>query len=167
MEEPPSVRILVSGIARVGYTLILIVLFGVVFDHVLSLSTWVFGPWRLIGWLPLSVGVALEASGTRAFWRHGRGTPNPIAHPSDLVIQGPYAWSRHPLYLARHLMLVGVAWLLGSFSILGLTFLLFLVVQFILIPREEARLAARFGESYEEYRRRVSTWGIPTRRRRR
>src|SRR5213079_721821 len=69
-----------------------------------------------------------------------------------------YSWSRHPLYLARHLMLFGSACILASPATAVLTLLLYLVVEFVLIPREEARLAGRFAAEYEAYRRRVSKW---------
>ena len=164
MEQSPSIRLLLSGIARVAYTIAVIVFVGVIIDRLLVLPAWVEGPWRLLGFLPLLLGVTLEAAGTYAFWKYGRGTPHPAGHPNQLVTKGPYSWSRHPLYLARHLVLLGAAWLLGSPSVLVLTFLLFLVVQFVMIPREERRLSGRFAESYEEYRRRVSKWGSLRRR---
>jgi len=166
MEQSPTIRVLVSGIIRVAYTLIAIVILGIVLDRLLALPTWMGGPWHLLGLIPFILGLALEAAGTHAFWKYGRGTPNPVGHPERLVTQGPYSWSRHPLYLARHLILLGAAWLLGSPSILVLTILLFLVVQRVMIPREEGRLAARFAKQYEEYRSRVSKW-VTLRRRNR
>ena len=156
--ESPPVRALASGIFGVAYTLAGIIAVGIILDHLLGLPMWVDGLWRLLGAVPIVSGVALEASGTSAFWKHGKGTPNPIAHPSQLVTRGPYSWSRHPLYLARHLILLGFSWLLGSPSILMLTVLLFLLVQLVLIPREEGRLAARFGGPYADYRNQVSKW---------
>jgi len=156
--ENPSVRVLASGIVGVGYTLLGIIVVGIILDHLLALPVWAGGVWQLLGGVPVVLGLALEAAGTYAFWTYGKGTPNPVAHPSQLVTRGPYSWSRHPLYLARHLILLGAAWLLGSPSILILTILLFLVVQIVMIPKEEGRLAARFGEPYAKYRSQVSRW---------
>jgi len=150
--------LLVSGIVRVASTLAGICVLGVAFDLLFGLPRFISGPWRLFGFLPITVGIALESAGTFAFWKYGEGTPNPDAHPPRLVVEGPYSWSRHPLYLARHLALIGAAWVLSSLSILVLTFLLFLVVQEVMIPREEQRLAVRFGKPYDEYRSRVSRW---------
>jgi len=151
-----EIRALVSGAIRVANTLAGIVLLGIALDWILGLQLPM--DWKLLGFVPLVLGIALEASGTRAFWRYGRGTPNPEAHPERLVTEWPYSWSRHPLYLARHLILIGFALLLGSLSILVLTAILFIVVERVMIPREEGRLAVRFGEPYETYRSRVSKW---------
>ena len=156
--EPPSVRVLLSGIVRVANTLTGIVVLGIALDRLLPLPFLGWGLWRLWGVLPLVLGLTLETAGTLAFWKHGHGTPNPVAHPERLVTEGPYSWSRHPLYLARHLILLGAAWILASPAILVLTVLLFLIVEFVMIPREEARLAARFAEQYEGYQKRVSKW---------
>ncbi len=156
--EKPPIRVLASGIFGVAYTLAGIIVVGIILDHLLGLPIWLGGLWRWLGAVPIITGLALEAAGTYAFWKYGKGTPNPVAHPSQLVTRGPYSWSRHPLYLARHLILLGFASLLGSPSILILTILLFLLVQIVLIPREEGRLAARFGEPYAEYRSHVSKW---------
>ena len=158
MTQPPSVRLLLSGVIRVANTLAGIVILGIALDRLLALPLVGWGLWRLLGAIPLVLGLALETAGTRAFWKYGHGTPNPVAHPERLVTEGPYAWSRHPLYLARHLILLGAAWILASPATLVLTILLFLIVESVMIPREEARLAARFAEHYEAYRKRVSKW---------
>jgi len=164
MPESPPIGFLASGIVRVASTLVGIVLLGFSFDRILGLPIWIGRPWQLWGLVPLTLGLVLEAAGTHAFWKHGGGAPNPVAHPSRLVTEGPYAWSRHPLYLARHLILLGAALLLASPSTLALTVLLFIVVETIMIPREEGRLAARFAEPYADYRTRVSKW-VTVRRR--
>src|SRR6266705_3931941 len=101
MEARPSIRILVAGIIRVASTLAGIIILGVAFDLLLTLPPWIPDPWRLLGLVPVTLGVIIEVAGTLAFWKHGAGTPNPVGHPQRLVTQGPYSWSRHPLYLAR------------------------------------------------------------------
>jgi protein-S-isoprenylcysteine O-methyltransferase Ste14 len=71
-----------------------------------------------------------------------------------LVTGGPYRWVRHPFYLSALLGGLGTALLSASLLIFGAT----LVVHALLVlrtPIEERHLAARFGEPYEDYRRRV------------
>jgi protein-S-isoprenylcysteine O-methyltransferase Ste14 len=164
MTESRSVCLLLPGFLRVGSTLAGIVLLGIAFDALIAIRLPLEWPWTLFGLVAFALGIALEAAGTRAFWTHGHGTPAPETHPERLVTRGPYAWSRHPLYLARHLMLLGLALFLASPSIVVLTVLLFILVESVLIPREEARLAARFTGPYEEYRSQVGRW-ITVRRR--
>src|SRR5947209_6794346 len=74
--ESPPVRALASGIFGVAYTLAGIIAVGIILDYLLRLPTWVDGLWRFLGAVPIVCGIALEAAGTYAFWKHGKGTPN-------------------------------------------------------------------------------------------
>jgi len=60
--------------------------------------------------------------------------------------------------MARLLVLFGAACIVGSVSTLLITLVLFLSLDFFLIPREEARLRARLGRDYDEYCARVARW---------
>src|SRR5262249_51986248 len=81
--------------------------------------------------------------------------------PKILMTRGPYAYSRHPMYLAELGLWFGWAVLFGSFIVLA-GFMVLCVVVSILAPREERALEAKFGEQYRLYRARVPRWvGIP------
>lgn len=67
-----------------------------------------------------------------------------------LVTTGPYAWVRHPIYLAMigfetSLALVTANWLLVAFLIISIVDLA------IRIPREEQMMIEAFGDAYEDY----------------
>lgn len=158
MRPGPSPRILAIGVTKVAAVLVAISLLGVVADVLVFALVLPLGPWRLFGVLPLIGGVLLEAAGTRAFWTRGRGTPHPAGAPRQLVTAGPYAHSRNPLYIARLMVLAGVGVLLDSGGILLLTLLLFLGIEFWLLPHEEARLRGRYGQEYVDYCRAVPRW---------
>ena len=70
-------------------------------------------PWRWLGLLPIIAGVALAIAGERAFKRAGTAVL-PFSEPS-VVITGPFAFTRNPIYLGLVLCLLGWAVLLGSF----------------------------------------------------
>jgi protein-S-isoprenylcysteine O-methyltransferase Ste14 len=114
--------------------------------------------WRLLGIVPVSLGTLLEMVATRRLWRFGGGTPNPVDPPKQLVTEGPYRRSRNPLYLARLLILTGLAILLSSLGLAVLTAALFLFLEFVLVPREEGRLVVRYGAKYNDYRETVARW---------
>ncbi len=171
----PSSKILANGMARVVAVLVAIALLGIVFDIVANLPKITPSPWNISGIAWLAAGAYLEAHGVYVLWTIGQGTPHPANPPRRLVIEGPYRYSRNPLYLGRLLVLLGVSVYLGSMGILALAAVLFLFVHFVVLPREEGRLQARYGEAWLHYSNRISRWvtlprrthrsgGVPSRR---
>lgn len=72
-----------------------------------------------------------------------------------LVTDGPFAWSRNPLYAAWILLVLpGLSLLTGAWPVL-LTPLVAYVSFRIWIVREERDLAQQFGQAYEAYRAEV------------
>lgn len=83
---------------------------------------------------------------------------DPFAQPVALIREGPYRFSRNPLYLGLTLLLVAHAvrtQALGPFLVVPL---FVLVVQRRFVVPEERRLADAFGAEYEAYRRSVRRW---------
>lgn len=115
------------------------------------------GGWRLLGLVPLAAGVGLNWAVHDLFRRH-RTTVKPLGEPSALVTRGPFRYTRNPMYLGGVLILLGVGILFGS----GVPFLVIPVFWWIIharfIRREETFMARRFGQEYEEYRKRVRRW---------
>jgi protein-S-isoprenylcysteine O-methyltransferase Ste14 len=68
-----------------------------------------------------------------------------------LVTHGPYRWIRHPLYATGGLLLFGVALVASNGFILCLATLALVLIRLVVIPREEAALAVRFGARYRDY----------------
>ena len=89
--------------------------------------------------------------------RLGGGGPG-LSNPPDRIVEGgPYRWVRNPMYLGHLDFFAGLVWLLHSW--VALAVLLFHVVWFDLrVRRDERHLAARFGEPYLDYCRRVKRW---------
>jgi protein-S-isoprenylcysteine O-methyltransferase Ste14 len=79
--------------------------------------------------------------------------------PTPLVLEdGPYRFTRNPMYLMMVLVCIGVAILLSSFWILVLTpFCAWSLYHFAIAP-EEAYLESKFGEPYRRYKTRVRRW---------
>ncbi len=75
--------------------------------------------------------------------------------PSRLVQTGPYAWTRHPLYVAEILLWLGLATYFGSPIMLAVIAAGAVLGSRIVIPREERALESYFGDEYREYRKRV------------
>jgi protein-S-isoprenylcysteine O-methyltransferase Ste14 len=121
--------------------------------------------WDAVG-LPGLVAIALGATILIRcivdFARMGRGTLAPVDPPRALVIRGLYRYVRNPMYVGVVLVLLGESALFRSTDLLVYTAIFFLFVNLFVILYEEPALRARFGESYEYYRRSVGRW-IPRR----
>ena len=126
------------------------------------------------GWLAAPFGLAIEVrrgvaltlivgglllDGMAAGLFRRRGTAVEPWKPSTaLVIEGPYRFSRNPIYLGFAVTYVGLAIAMNSWVALLLLLPCIVVVDRFVIQREERYLAAKFGAGYEAYRARVRRW---------
>src|SRR5260221_3460049 len=121
-----------------------------------------------LGFLPRKVaailGVTLIGASvalvSRTFQRMRRaGTNvNPIEPATVLVTDGPFKFTRNPLYLSLTLFYTGVATLVNAlWAMLLLPAVLFVVNRGV-IEREERYLERKFGEQYRQYKERVRRW---------
>ncbi len=78
--------------------------------------------------------------------------------PDYLLVEGPYRFSRNPMFLAELILWLGWAMYLGSIPVLTGFAILGTLMNFVAVPREEKELAKKFGEEYREYRDHVSRW---------
>ncbi len=105
-------------------------------------------------------GIAIAVAGVVAF-RQSSTTVNPhdIESASALVSNGPYRFTRNPMYLGMALLIA--AWSLGVGTLVGLVAgeVLFVAVMTRLqIQPEERMLSAKFGVVYDQYCTRARRW---------
>jgi protein-S-isoprenylcysteine O-methyltransferase Ste14 len=74
---------------------------------------------------------------------------------NKLIINGPYKFVRHPMYLGGIIGAFGLALMRGSLLAALYSFLLAVVLSHI-SDAEENDLIVRFGKDYLEYRKKVS-----------
>jgi protein-S-isoprenylcysteine O-methyltransferase Ste14 len=117
-----------------------------------------------LGWLPLVLGAILILAGLAiALWgalalrRAGTAIP-PNLPTTELVTDGPFRWSRNPLYLALTLIYAGIGLIADDLWILMLLVPLLLLIHWGVVVREERYLEAKFGEAYRRYKERVRRW---------
>ncbi len=72
-----------------------------------------------------------------------------------LIVSGPFAFVRNPLYVGNFFVSVGFAIFSGVFWIVAVTAIAFIVQYFFIVKYEEAILTKTFGEDYISYRKRV------------
>lgn len=83
---------------------------------------------------------------------------SPYLPAAMLVTHGPFRFSRNPIYVAMTGFYIGAALLINSWWLVFLLAPLVLIMLFGVIVREEAYLAAQFGEAYLAYKSRVRRW---------
>ena len=115
-------------------------------------------PVRLIGGGVLTlVGVLLILSGLITFLVKG-ARAEPWRGGDVFVTSGIYRVTRNPMYLGLMLAYAGLALTMASPAAGLLLVPLFFIMDRLIIPREEAYLARRFGADYEAFRGRVRRW---------
>src|SRR3954468_19630086 len=113
---------------------------------------------EMAGWVLLVAGLAVLAHTVIRFAVEGLGTPFPAAPTEHLVVGGLYRHVRNPMYLAAIAVVLGQAVILGPPVLLVYAAILWAIVASFVRFYEEPTLAARYGASYDAYRRAVRGW---------
>jgi protein-S-isoprenylcysteine O-methyltransferase Ste14 len=110
-----------------------------------------------LGWSLVGMGLVLFAWTLFTFWRH-HTTVNPYKAASNLVQDGPFRYSRNPIYVGDWFIYAGGMLLLQTLWPLAFVPLVWLIIRFGVIRHEERHLEAVFGEEYANFRARVRRW---------
>ena len=111
-----------------------------------------------------AIGTALVIAGfaimIRAWWlfRQADTAVCPTEKSSHLVISGPFAWTRNPMYLGMIGMLASISVWVGTLPFFLATLVYVLVINNVFCPYEEQKMERELGESYLSYRRQVRRW---------
>jgi len=117
---------------------------------------------------PWPISVAIAVVGVLAFmalagaavgrFRRAGTTENPFKPSTALVFDGPFRFTRNPMYIGMAVLYVGLAFVLGLMWALVLLPFVLLAIDRLVIAREERYLERKFGQEYVEYKRRVRRW---------
>jgi len=121
-------------------------------------TSFVHGAYRLILCaLLVFAGIALTAGGFITQKRAGTD-PFPFNPSTRIVAHDLYRFTRNPMYLGFALCALGLAILVDSAWILLAVPLALVLIDRIVITREERYLEHKFGEEYLSYKHRVRRW---------
>ncbi len=104
--------------------------------------------------LTIAGGLALGLSAVRLFRRTGQD-PKPWQPTPELVFDGPYRFTRNPMYVGMTLLTIGLGAAAGTLWTLPLAFAALGAVHVLAVLPEERYLCTKFGEPYREYMARV------------
>ena len=117
-----------------------------------------------VPWLPwcgaglVILGIAISVAGKRHFQRVGTNV-HTFKEPGELVADGPYGFSRNPMYLGLVIAGIGAALVSATLSALVLAAAFTITVRCWYIAFEERAMRQRFGGgAYEAYCREVGRW---------
>ena len=127
--------------------------------------SWLLG-WPELPGLPLPrLGIALAlipwALPVWAFLMFRRaGTEIDPTSPTNraLVVDGPYRYTRNPMYLGLVLVTFGIAIGIGAWPMFLAPVAVFATANWVHIPFEEAKMQRQFGAAFDEYTARVRRW---------
>jgi len=128
------------------------------------------GEWNWFGLMPLTAATALLV--WSLWWRQrsasayrsesvlspARAGERVTPPPSALLTEGPYRFTRNPVYLACLGLWLGWTLFFGSSGVLIAWFVLCVVAKFGIVPKEERDLESQFGAAYLQYKNRVPRW---------
>ncbi len=109
------------------------------------------------GAAPAVLGLILVLWAAWTMRKHGT-TLHPHGQASALVVSGPFRISRNPIYLGFGLILFGLATSLGSSAPFAVLSAWVFFMGHLFIRHEEEALAARFGDAFAGYCRKVRRW---------
>jgi protein-S-isoprenylcysteine O-methyltransferase Ste14 len=125
-------------------------------DRLLGIPRFLSGPLNLIIVVFLIIiGLVFALWSIQAQFDIGKGTPVPMMPTKKLVIVGPFLYCRNPMTFGTMLLYLGVSFLIGSLSSIGLVFLMALALMAYIKLIEEKELIMRFGEEYLDYKKRT------------
>ena len=106
----------------------------------------------------LVVVAILVFAGLGAAVPHCRHASTPRKPTTAIVRTGPYRFSRNPIYLAFSLLQLGVALWVNSWWLVATLAAAVALIHYVVVPREERYLEARFGAEYLHYKGSVRRW---------
>jgi protein-S-isoprenylcysteine O-methyltransferase Ste14 len=75
-----------------------------------------------------------------------------------LVVDGPYHYTRNPMYLGLVLVTLGIAIWVGAWPMFLVPCAVFATANWVHIPFEEAKMRRQFANRYDDYVEQVRRW---------
>jgi protein-S-isoprenylcysteine O-methyltransferase Ste14 len=127
---------------------------------IIAMRHLVIGPLTILGFLMVAAGLLLLAT---SFYLILRVPGQMRISPQRLVVEGPYQWVRHPMYLSYFVLIGGTALACGALKVFLETPVLLGIVTIGGKYEESRILLPRFGKTFEQYKAKacffLPNWG--------
>ena len=126
-------------------------------NHYVPIFQYVDEPVAYLGIIAVLFGITMAGVSAATFKHVGTGL-EPFDEATVLVTNGFYRVSRNPMYMGMFLMLIGVAFLMGSIGALLPVSIFMLIIRNNFVLGEERFMQAAFGQKYLQYKSEVRRW---------
>ena len=110
-----------------------------------------------VGWAVAIPAVLMEISAIRTMAR-AKTTIMPHRASEHLVVQGPFSFTRNPIYLCNTMLMIAIGLITGIVWFAILAIIAAVATQKLAIEPEERHLEARFGKKFRDYAKKVRRW---------
>ncbi len=126
-------------------------------DYLFPQFRFIFGNYRYIGLIVFVGGLSITFYSFYLFKKNK--TPIlPGQKPTFVVMEGPYKFTRNPMYLGVLTGLLGSSIYFGNLLTFISPIIFFLTMNFFYITREEKLMEQIFGQQYLDYKIKVRRW---------
>jgi protein-S-isoprenylcysteine O-methyltransferase Ste14 len=114
-------------------------------------------PARWIGIIIFAAAFALAISSIVTIRRAGTAVET-VKPTTAIVSNGPFGFTRNPIYLGMFLGQIGLAIAFNTLWVLVTLVPFYFLIRYGVVAREEAYLEGKFGRAYLDYKERVRRW---------
>jgi len=130
---------------------------AIILNILLPIKRILYAPYSYIGVVLIGGGIGLNLWADILF-KKNKTTVKPFEKSNAFIEEGPFRFSRHPMYLGMALVLLGVAIGLGSITPFISPISFFISMELLFIPDEEKSLEKTFAQKFLNYRQKVRKW---------
>ncbi|MBI3027458.1 isoprenylcysteine carboxylmethyltransferase family protein [Candidatus Woesearchaeota archaeon] len=126
-------------------------------DYLLQQFRFIYSPYNKAGIVIIILGLSLTFSAFY-FFKKNKTPIIPGQKPTFVVAEGPYKFTRNPMYLGVTIALLGAAIFFGNALSFLSPLIFFLIMNYYFVPFEENLMKNLFGKKYLNYKKRVGRW---------
>ena len=130
----------------------------IVLHYFLPLKKIVIYPYILLGIPLIILGLYLNWIWGAIKFRKEKTTLDPNVVPTRFVTEGPFKFTRNPIYFVMVITLFGISILAGSISTFIIPIIFWILIDRRVISLEEKNMEKKFGKKYLDYKKKIRRW---------
>ncbi len=134
----------------------LAVILGIIFDGIFTFGKFQGQAYQNIGLLMIIIGtfIIYWAQKTTSY----RKSEAQKSRDTNFFIKGPYRITRNPTNFGVTIMSLGLGFIIGSLFSIIFIIITYFISKLIFIKKQDSILEERYGQAFNEYKKRVKNW---------